>query len=522
MRTLRVLSLALLAGWGCIPDYPPYDGRPPARPPYGGQAAPITANVTPLSWRVDTAAQQAARHQATAEQAARTYAPRRASGSVDVGVHYPAVVDGNVITSHLHLMGGTLNGKRFNFVRLQLRNSGGGTANLRVSASLLNFSEPASTTVSIPPGATWEGGLTPAFTKEVGGITELTPSGIRVTVADDRGGIVYDGTEPVKLLSRNDVIMGNDRFLPFIATHVTPNDRAVDELLSYAAEFTPKRTIKGYLGSKREDVQAEVAAIYQAIAKLGVHYRNHPGSFMDSKAAHAQRVTFPAESIHGTGANCIDGAVLFASAFEAAKLDGFIVKVTSHAFVGVRLEQGKPDCLYVETTLVGRRPFSDAVRAATERFNKSGDDPLFRIVAIPWCRSYGVKPFPYPLGTGGLPWDRLKAAPPPTPAPSGEPRKPPGPRAQVGLVFRSVPKETALANGIDCGVLVEHVRRGGPAEKAGLKEDDILLEFNGQKLADAKTLLGLISASKAGVAVPIKLLREGKPLTSSVVPELAP
>jgi membrane-associated protease RseP (regulator of RpoE activity) len=213
--------------------------------------------------------------------------------------------------------------------------------------------------------------------------------------------------------------------------------------------------------------------------------------------------------------------LLFASAFEAAKLEALIVITPSHAFVGARLERGKPECVFVETTLVGRRPFSEAIRAGGAKFDESRDDPRQKIVAIPWCRSYGVRPFPYPLGTGGLPWERLKTGQPST-GPQVGPPKSEGPRAYVGVMLRSLPKEAMQTYSIDCGVLVEHVRRGGPAEKAGLKEGDILLEFNGQKLTDVKGCLGLIAASKAGAPVPVKVLREGKPLTVNVIPDQAP
>lgn len=63
---------------------------------------------------------------------------------------------------------------------------------------------------------------------------------------------------------------------------------------------------------------------------------------------------------------------------------------------------------------------------------------------------------------------------------------------------------------------------GSPAEKAGLKEGDILIEIDGIKIDESHSLIGLISKHSVGEDVGVKLLRDGKELTVKVTLEAAP
>jgi S1-C subfamily serine protease len=51
---------------------------------------------------------------------------------------------------------------------------------------------------------------------------------------------------------------------------------------------------------------------------------------------------------------------------------------------------------------------------------------------------------------------------------------------------------------------------GSAAEKAGLKEGDIILEFNGEKITTENTLAKIIMKYNPGDKVTLKILREGK------------
>lgn len=71
---------------------------------------------------------------------------------------------------------------------------------------------------------------------------------------------------------------------------------------------------------------------------------------------------------------------------------------------------------------------------------------------------------------------------------------------------------------VDYGALVmkEHlpgdvaIVSGSPAEKAGLKEGDIILEYNGKKITEKDTLQDFIQKSQIGEIIPLKIMRNKK------------
>jgi len=63
------------------------------------------------------------------------------------------------------------------------------------------------------------------------------------------------------------------------------------------------------------------------------------------------------------------------------------------------------------------------------------------------------------------------------------------------------------------GVLVTDTVKDKAAEKAGIKRDDVIQYFNGEKVRYANALTDLIQETKPGTNVEIKLVREGKPLS---------
>jgi serine protease Do len=70
----------------------------------------------------------------------------------------------------------------------------------------------------------------------------------------------------------------------------------------------------------------------------------------------------------------------------------------------------------------------------------------------------------------------------------------------------------------DKGALVSDVVPDGPADKAGLKNGDVILEFNGKTVTDSRHLKLEVARTKPGESVPVKVLRDGasKSLTVAV------
>ena len=63
------------------------------------------------------------------------------------------------------------------------------------------------------------------------------------------------------------------------------------------------------------------------------------------------------------------------------------------------------------------------------------------------------------------------------------------------------------------------VRGGSPAEKAGLKGGDVIVEFAGQKIKNIYDYTYALDAVKIGQPVEVVVQREGKQVRVSVTPE---
>jgi Tol biopolymer transport system component len=69
------------------------------------------------------------------------------------------------------------------------------------------------------------------------------------------------------------------------------------------------------------------------------------------------------------------------------------------------------------------------------------------------------------------------------------------------------------------GVKLSGVRGGSPAEKAGLKGADIIVEFGGQKIANIYDYTYALDAAKIGRPVQVVVMRDGQRISVSVTPE---
>jgi serine protease Do len=85
-------------------------------------------------------------------------------------------------------------------------------------------------------------------------------------------------------------------------------------------------------------------------------------------------------------------------------------------------------------------------------------------------------------------------------------------RGWLGVSIQEVTPE--LAKSFDLkekkGALVSQVISGGPAEKAGIEQGDIILEFDGKEVSDSKDLPRIVASTPVGKAVTLKVSRNGK------------
>ncbi len=84
-------------------------------------------------------------------------------------------------------------------------------------------------------------------------------------------------------------------------------------------------------------------------------------------------------------------------------------------------------------------------------------------------------------------------------------------RGSIGVKYSKDKANTLIrAMGFDHGVIIGEVKPGGPADKAGMKVDDIVLALNGHPVKDGDDLTGRVADSPVGAQVTLNSDRDGK------------
>ena len=92
-------------------------------------------------------------------------------------------------------------------------------------------------------------------------------------------------------------------------------------------------------------------------------------------------------------------------------------------------------------------------------------------------------------------------------------------RGWLGVRIQEVTKEIAEVEKLDkpMGALVASVSEKSPADKAGVKAGDIILEFDGKKIDTMRTLPKLVAQTKVGKKVVLKIWRSQKLISKKVL-----
>jgi len=91
-------------------------------------------------------------------------------------------------------------------------------------------------------------------------------------------------------------------------------------------------------------------------------------------------------------------------------------------------------------------------------------------------------------------------------------------RGWIGVEVQEITPAVAESFGLPStrGALIAGVLRGGPADKAGVKPGDVLVEVEGRPVADPTSMLNLIAALPPGVSARMKMKRQGKDLDADI------
>jgi len=123
------------------------------------------------------------------------------------------------------------------------------------------------------------------------------------------------------------------RALPeLLAAFSLPNNPAIDKLLAQAGNLLAHsgRSMNGYQSKNREDVWAQLSAVYSSIASAGLRYSEPPASFTND----GQKIRTPDRVFSGGVATCMDLAMLVAACLEQAGLNPVVLIKKGHAWAG--------------------------------------------------------------------------------------------------------------------------------------------------------------------------------------------
>ncbi len=296
------------------------------------------------------------------------------------------------------------------FVTITLTNNGSDAARILVKSEVVGYTDPAMDTVEVPAGEALEVGQNPLLISSV--IDDLNtekPAPVHVLVQALQEGeerTILDETGQTIVFARRDfphTISGftYEEDIQFYAAMVTPNDPAVEALLREAADYTDSGIMWAGYGNQPDDgdggVWDRLQAIWQAENDYDLTYVNTWVSFAPGSV---QRIRLPAEVLDQRGGNCIELALLYASAAEAIDLEAAIILIPGHAFVGIRTDQENANYYFIETTMIGGSTFSDAVTFAGEEFEDAlphldAGDESYGWVKVWDARDAGILPLPW-------------------------------------------------------------------------------------------------------------------------------
>jgi Do/DeqQ family serine protease len=91
-------------------------------------------------------------------------------------------------------------------------------------------------------------------------------------------------------------------------------------------------------------------------------------------------------------------------------------------------------------------------------------------------------------------------------------------RAMMGVMLAELTPEIAEGFGLDVsqGVLISNVIKDSPAEHAGLKRNDVIVEFDGKAVTDMQKFRIKVADTDVGRRVPMVVLRDGKRVELSI------
>ena len=97
-------------------------------------------------------------------------------------------------------------------------------------------------------------------------------------------------------------------------------------------------------------------------------------------------------------------------------------------------------------------------------------------------------------------------------------------RGWLGVHVQNLTPELAriLSLKIKGGALVADVVNKSPAEKAGFKKNDVIVEFNGKPVLNVRDLVNMVANTQIGKTVSVRIIRKGSGIFLAVTIQQSP
>lgn len=326
--------------------------------------------------------------------------------NVDIEINYSALVP---LIYHLY-------GQYFeSLVLTTFTNNNPFPITVWVEATVLEYTQSDVKMVMLDPGETYTIEQNPVLlTSAWGLLNQNRDASLQIkieNIAGEQRSLLYEETWPLVIYAANNFpwnIPGFHNGTIFLAAMVTPNNAKIDELMRRAADYSPTGTIGFGYGDETDSdhlVFNKMKAIYQAVASYGVTYVATGVDFVPiTEREHGftmQRLKFPDEALSTTGAMCVELSTLFASAFEYILLDPVLITIPGHVYVAVPISKNSDIFYFLETTVINRATFEEAVQIAAKDWNDATRAEMEKDVlddyfwlAIKEARVEGITPIP--------------------------------------------------------------------------------------------------------------------------------
>ena len=287
--------------------------------------------------------------------------------------------------------------------------------NLHIHVHILEYSNPAIQTVTINAREKLEIPLMPLLKPNmVATLDDVKPATLQIQVF--RGDeLIYAYHEIIELHARNTALLAVKRpdrkpvdLTDCLAAWVTPRNDKIEVLLRQAADYHNEGRFVGYQQGQPsresiESVRRQAQAIFEVLRHgIKLKYIDSSNNVGTENEQITQRVRLPTEVLlSGGSANCLEGALLFASLLELASIDPVILHLPDHAVVGWHTHPGEEQYEFVDAELIPTEDFTTARHAGQQHYEKALTQKLFdeeifgfigfaRLIDIHFCRDRGI------------------------------------------------------------------------------------------------------------------------------------